>query len=102
MAALHAPAVVWPCNAAAAVSAASGRQRSTVGAPVPIRVAKTRHAVCTRTSAAAAAAPAVDVTAWNTAQREARLDALEVRIEPLILFWLRLARLPSCPDACHH
>jgi hypothetical protein len=35
-------------------------------------------------SAAAAAAPAVDVAGWNKTQREARLDALEVCVRPLV------------------
>ena len=78
MAALHAPGVVWPCNAAAGVAAARSRRRNTAGAVPSL---KTRHALCTRTFAAAAAAPAVDVAAWNKTQREARLDALEVRIQ---------------------
>jgi hypothetical protein len=91
MAALHVPAVVWPCNAAAGMSAARSRQRATV-LPAPSRGATTRRAVCTRTSAAAAAAPAVDVTAWNKTQREARLDALEVGRADLTL----LPHAPHC------
>lgn len=72
MFALHAPPA---CGVPARRKQAKSRQQ----APFPVRAPAVASARSSGVVAAAVTkAPSVDIAAWNTAQRDARLDALEV------------------------